>query len=80
MYFVYCLQEGSSHSNLGAMLHLNGKASEAARSYREALRLDPEDRTTMANLRKLHALHGTRLWPCSNMAASISTSILNPCT
>jgi Flp pilus assembly protein TadD len=46
---------------LGAILHLNGKAREAAKAYREALRLEPGDPTTVANLRKLQALHGSQI-------------------
>jgi Tetratricopeptide repeat. len=46
--------------NLGAMLHLNGKFMEAAISYREALRLQPDDVTTLTNLHKLYNLLGKR--------------------
>ncbi|XP_075225931.1 protein O-mannosyl-transferase TMTC2-like [Lycorma delicatula] len=48
--------EASSHSNLGAILHLNGKYAEAAEAYKQALRLDPNDPTTLSNLRKLRSL------------------------
>ena len=51
-------QEARSHLNLGAMLHLNGKFMEAAISYREALRLQPDDVTTLTNLHKLYNLLG----------------------
>jgi len=53
-------QEARSHLNLGAMLHLNGKFMEAAISYREALRLQPDDVTTLTNLHKLYNLLGKR--------------------
>ncbi|XP_060851447.1 protein O-mannosyl-transferase TMTC2-like [Rhopalosiphum padi] len=46
-------QDASSHSNLGAMLHLNGKHREALTSYQNALRISPDDRTTLDNLNKL---------------------------
>ena len=42
--------------NLGAMYHLNGKLEEAEQSYMEALRLKPNDQTTLQNLRKLRSL------------------------
>ncbi|XP_043267624.1 protein O-mannosyl-transferase TMTC2 [Venturia canescens] len=48
--------EARSHTNLGAILHLNGKYRQAAEAYREALRLQPGDATTMTNLHKLAAL------------------------
>ncbi|RZF36725.1 hypothetical protein LSTR_LSTR005038 [Laodelphax striatellus] len=49
-------KDATSHSNLGAILHLNGKYPEAAEAYREALRLHPNDATTLSNLRKLRSL------------------------
>ncbi|KAJ8935070.1 hypothetical protein NQ318_002833 [Aromia moschata] len=48
--------DARSHTNLGAILHLNGKYREAANSYREALRLQPNDVTTLTNLHKLHSV------------------------
>ena len=48
--------EARSHTNLGAILHLNGKYRQAAAAYREALRLQPGDATTITNLHKLAAL------------------------
>ncbi|XP_043487611.1 protein O-mannosyl-transferase TMTC2-like isoform X1 [Polistes fuscatus] len=48
--------EARSHTNLGAILHLNGKYKQAAAAYREALRLQPGDATTITNLHKLAAL------------------------
>lgn len=42
--------------NLGAMLHVNGKLSEAEQSYLEALRLKPDDHITQTNLQKLRHL------------------------
>ena len=42
--------------NLGAMFHLNGKLEDAERSYMEALRLKPNEPTTLQNLRKLRSL------------------------
>lgn len=49
-------KEARSHANLGAILHLNGKYRQAAEAYREALRLQPGDPTTITNLHKLAAL------------------------
>ncbi|KAF0770552.1 protein O-mannosyl-transferase TMTC2-like [Aphis craccivora] len=51
----FCLRrtDASSHSNLGAMLHLNGKHREALSSYQNALRISPDDQTTLDNLNKL---------------------------
>ncbi|EFN60710.1 Transmembrane and TPR repeat-containing protein CG4341 [Camponotus floridanus] len=48
--------EARSHTNLGAILHLNGKYKQAAAAYREALRLQPGDATTITNLHKLAAI------------------------
>ena len=42
--------------NLGAMLHFNGKLVDAERSYRDALRLKPNDAMTLENLTKLQRL------------------------
>ena len=50
------LQAATSHMNLGAMYHLNGKLEEAEKSYAEALRLQPNEPTTLHNLRKLRSL------------------------
>jgi len=41
--------------NLGAMLHFNGKLHEAEQSYLNALRLQPNDDVTRANLQKLRS-------------------------
>jgi len=41
--------------NLGAMLHYNGKLQEAELSYLNALRLQPNDDVTRANLQKLRS-------------------------
>ncbi|KYQ53883.1 hypothetical protein ALC60_07176, partial [Trachymyrmex zeteki] len=49
-------QEARSHTNLGAILHLNGKYKQAAAAYKEALRLQPGDATTITNLHKLAAI------------------------
>lgn len=60
----YSLQDARGHTNLGAILHLNGKYREAANSYREALRLQPDDVTTLTNLHKLRTVmtwHSGRL-------------------
>ncbi|XP_026677064.1 A disintegrin and metalloproteinase with thrombospondin motifs adt-1-like, partial [Diaphorina citri] len=51
--------DAGSHSNLGAILHLNRKLSEAEASYTESIRLQPEDNTARQNLRKLQALKST---------------------
>lgn len=52
--------EARSHTNLGAILHLNGKYKQAAAAYKEALRLQPGDATTITNLHKLAAILA---WP-----------------
>ncbi|PBC29918.1 Transmembrane and TPR repeat-containing protein [Apis cerana cerana] len=49
-------EEARSHTNLGAILHLNGKYKQAAAAYSEALRLQPGDATTIMNLHKLAAI------------------------
>ena len=36
-------QEATSHMNLGAMLHVNGKLEEAEQSYLAALRIRPDE-------------------------------------
>ncbi|XP_076036055.1 protein O-mannosyl-transferase TMTC2-like isoform X2 [Oratosquilla oratoria] len=48
--------QATSHMNLGAMLHVNGKLLEAESSYLEALRLKPDDTITRTNLQKLRHL------------------------
>ncbi|GBM13564.1 Transmembrane and TPR repeat-containing protein 2 [Araneus ventricosus] len=48
--------EVTSHMNLGAMLHVNGKLQEAEASYLEALKLRPDDPITQNNLQKLRNL------------------------
>lgn len=53
LFFFPSVQDAASHSNLGAILHINNKLDEAERSYKNALRLQPDDATTLANLRKL---------------------------
>lgn len=53
-------QEATSHMNLGAMLHVNGKLLEAEMSYLEALRLKPDDNITQNNLQKLRNLLSKR--------------------
>lgn len=42
--------------NLGAILHMNGKLTEAEKAYQEALALNPRDHITQDNLRKLRNL------------------------
>ena len=51
-----CLQEATAHMNLGAMLHFNGKLTEAEESYLAALKLRPDDVTTRTNLQRLRNL------------------------
>jgi len=48
-------RDPSAHMNLGAMLHLVGKLSEAEHHYAEAWRLNPGDASTATNLRRLHS-------------------------
>lgn len=45
--------DAHAHTNLGAILHLLGRTRKAAASYKEALRLQPGDVTTLGNLAKL---------------------------
>ncbi len=45
--------DARSHTNLGAILHLLGRTAQAAVSYRNALKIQPGDPTTLANLAKL---------------------------
>lgn len=45
--------DARAHTNLGAILHLLGRTDQAVNSYREALHLQPNDPTTLANLAKL---------------------------
>ncbi|XP_076361298.1 protein O-mannosyl-transferase TMTC2-like isoform X1 [Tachypleus tridentatus] len=54
--FCWGVQDVTSHMNLGAMLHVNGKLQEAEFSYLEALRLKPDDPITQNNLQKLRNL------------------------
>ncbi|VVC89828.1 unnamed protein product, partial [Leptidea sinapis] len=48
--------DAEHHSNLGAILHLNGKYVAAATSYRRALQLKPNDEITITNLKRVRAL------------------------
>ena len=48
--------DATSHMNLGAMLHFNGKWDEAEKSYLRALELRPNDRVTEENLEKVRNL------------------------
>lgn len=54
------LQDAEYHSNLGAILHLNGKYAAAATSYRRALQLQPNDDVTITNLKRVRALMNQR--------------------
>lgn len=54
-------QEVTSHMNLGAMLHLNGKLREAESEYLQALSIRPNDAVTLNNLAKLRALMQRRV-------------------
>lgn len=45
--------DARAHTNLGAILHLLGRTAQAAVSYRDALKIQPGDPTTLANLAKL---------------------------
>lgn len=51
---LFSLQDPSAHMNLGAMLHLIGKLSEAEDHYLTALRLRPHDQATAINIQRLH--------------------------
>ena len=57
------LQDPSSHMNLGAMLHLVGKLSEAENHYLRALSLRPHDQATAINIQRLHRVMVSRGLP-----------------
>lgn len=57
--------------NLGAILHVNGKYSEAEESYLMALELKPTDDVTLLNLKKLRQLQ-------SRLNHSTTTCTPNP--
>ena len=46
--------EAASHMNLGALLHLRGKLTEAEKEYVQALTLQPGDQATRINIKRLH--------------------------
>lgn len=54
-FFFSCFlfQYPAALMNLGAILHLNGKLTEAEANYLRALQLKPDDVITQSNLRKL---------------------------
>ncbi len=52
--FFSSFQDASSHMNLGAMLHLVGKLTEAEDHYLTALRLEPGNQATATNIQRLH--------------------------
>ena len=56
-------QDPSSHMNLGAMLHLVGKLSEAENHYLRALSLRPHDQATAINIQRLHRVMVSRGLP-----------------
>lgn len=45
--------DARAHTNLGAILHLLGRTQQATGSYKTALNLQPDDPTTLGNLKKL---------------------------
>lgn len=45
--------DARAHTNLGAILHLLGQTQQATLSYKNALNLQPDDPTTLGNLKKL---------------------------
>lgn len=45
--------DARAHTNLGAILHLLGRTQQATVSYKIALNLQPNDPTTLGNLKKL---------------------------
>lgn len=49
--------------NLGAMLHLVGKLSEAEGHYLEALSLRPHDQATKINIQRLHRVMAAKGMP-----------------
>lgn len=52
-FFCFLFQYPAALMNLGAILHLNGKLTEAEANYLRALQLKPDDVITQSNLRKL---------------------------
>ncbi|GFR98121.1 transmembrane and TPR repeat-containing protein [Elysia marginata] len=49
-------KEPAAWMNLGAMLHINGKYTQAEKAYLTALQLRPGDKVTMDNLQRLRNL------------------------
>ena len=56
MFSQWRFQDETVCRNLGAMLHVNGMYQEVEYNYRQALRLAPDDRVTLINLKRLHQL------------------------
>ena len=54
LFLLFDLQDPSAHMNLGAMLHLVGKLTEAEERYLSAWKLHPGDAATRTNLERLH--------------------------
>lgn len=48
--------DARAHTNLGAIFHLLGHTQQAIQSYKTALNLQPNDATTLNNLRKLKVI------------------------
>lgn len=49
------------YRNLGALLHVKGQWREAEDNYQLALRLVPDDRITLTNLKRLHQLLASKV-------------------
>ena len=52
--------EAASHMNLGALLHLRGKLTEAEAEYIQAWTLRPGDQATLTNIQRLHNMMRAR--------------------
>ena len=52
---ILCFQDVSHYVNLGAVLHVQGRFSEALGSYQNALRLQPDHSLALMNLQRLQS-------------------------
>ena len=55
------MQDVTVYRNLGALLHVKGQWREAEDNYQLALRLVPDDRITLTNLKRLHQLVASKV-------------------
>ena len=52
MFFILLFQDRIAHRNLGTVLYLYDKYEEAILSYKECLKIKPDDEIALKNLRK----------------------------